>query len=188
MPWYAVHTRALSERQVNEALRRADFETLWLWKTATIRHAKQEKLIVRSYFPRYLFVTLGLDQSVDKAFKRIPGISTLLHRANGERIRVTDGEMARIRAMGDARGWVDQTEAQIAAKRRRFEAGTRLRITTGAFEGRFGVLDVAVDIDAGKDITLLAEMFGGLIAVTVRAGDVEADHPECHARAIDAAA
>lgn len=173
MGWYAVHTKPLCEADVAYALRwKVGLEVLWLHYSAWISHARRRRLVLRSYFPRYLFARL--DARDIGEVSRMEGVSTIVHGAGSDAI--PDGVIGELRAFGDAAGCVSTTEAAMDAQRRRYEQGERVQVNYGG-----KLREAAVDVDSGGKIVLLVEMFGRVIPATVPPGEVVPLHPECGA-------
>ena len=75
--WFACYTNPQKEGLVHMLLGLQGFETLYLHYPWTIRHARKERHILRSYFPRYIFVAVGQGQAVGN-INNTTGVSTVV--------------------------------------------------------------------------------------------------------------
>jgi transcriptional antiterminator RfaH len=76
--WYVVHTHPHAEQAAVENLRRQGFRTYLPRCRKRRRHARRTDMVVRPFFPRYLFVCLDLCHQRWRAIMSTVGVSDLV--------------------------------------------------------------------------------------------------------------
>ena len=158
--WFVCHTKPRQEWLANDLLRHQGYETLFLHYTDTSRHARRTVDVIRSYFPRYLFVGLTNGLTIYDVNHTI-GVSTVLYMS-GEALEVPSNVIEELRARGNKEGLCKLTPEQKAI-RRRYHKGERIKISAGPLTGFLG----AVELDNGRAIKVWLEMFRGKAPVWV---------------------
>lgn len=132
--WYACYTRARHEKRVNARLEERGFETFLPLVPRVRQWHDREKVVQWPLFPGYVFVRFDLRSLADVL--RTPGVSTVV-RFNGRAVPVPEGEIESVRRFVEAlRG----REAESWEPEPLVEAGDRIRVASGPFEGVAGVV------------------------------------------------
>jgi transcription termination/antitermination protein NusG len=131
--WFACHTRARHEKQVESALRHRGFES-YLPTFSRVRQWKdRKKLVSWPLFPGYVFVTF--DGAQLGRVLGTPGVATIV-RTNGRPAPIRVEELENVRRFAAA---LEKVPAE--PKIRSFVAvGTWVRVRTGPFTGVRGVV------------------------------------------------
>ncbi len=159
--WYAVHTKPQKEGLVHMLLGLQGFETLYLHYPWTIRHARRVKHIMRSYFPRYIFVEVGPGQAMADINNTI-GVSTVVYMGD-EPLEIPEPVIAELRLRADETGLLHLTPEETNEQRRRYRRGQKVRITEGVLEG----LEAVIGVDAGHEVKVWMNLFQGRVQVSL---------------------
>ena len=154
--WYAVFTKPQKEGLVHTLLTLQGFETLYLHYPWTIRHARKERHVLRSYFPRYIFVSVGHGQAVGDINNTI-GVSTVVYQGD-DPLEIPLPVIEELRLRADESGLLKVTPEETTEQRKRYRRGQKVRITEGVLEGLQAVIgldaghEVVIGIDAGHEV------------------------------------
>lgn len=135
--WYAVHTRAKAERTVNLFLREAGYWTFYPQILVTTNHARSSEEIARAFLPRYVFVQVLPNQDF-YTIAETPGVSCIIHGADGSPMPIEDRQMARMVAMAAPDGIVKL--AKVNEHAIVYQEGEAVTVVDGPFEGHAGVV------------------------------------------------
>jgi transcriptional antiterminator RfaH len=155
--WYAVHTKPRKEPLVNEALKRQDFETLFLHYGAVVKHARKTRRIIRAYFPRYVFVGVRLGQALYDVNSTM-GVSTVVYLGD-KPLEIPLPVIEELCARGNAKGRVEFMPKVQVAERARWAKGQSVSVVDGPLAG----LLATVALDKGHEVRVWLEMFGGKV-------------------------
>lgn len=159
--WYAVHTQPQKEGLVHMLLGLQGFETLYLHYPWTIRHARRERHILRSYFSRYIFVAVAEGQAVGDINNTI-GVSTVVYQGD-DPLEIPLPVIEELRLRADESGLLKVTPEETTEQRKRYRRGQKVRITEGVLEG----LQAVIGLDAGHEIKVWMELFKGRVQVSL---------------------
>ncbi len=170
--WYAVHTRPRKEGLVDDLLRSQGFETLYLRYSSVVKHARKTRVVMRSYFSRYIFagVTDGLSVPT---INRTIGVSTVVYLGD-EPLEIPLPVIEELRARGNSKGLVKLAPDQVAEHRRRFRQGEQVRITDGPLAGLFAI----VALDKGHAVSVWLDFFGGKVEALFDPTGLRSGSPE----------
>ncbi|GGC68443.1 transcription termination/antitermination protein NusG [Chelatococcus reniformis] len=145
--WYAAQVRWHAERLVEDTLRRRGVETFLPMATVKIRHARQEHIVARPAFPRYVFV--GLDKAAPNfdLVRRTHGVHWMLEVA-GKPAPIPLRAVDKIRQM-EADGAFDE----VNPKRLPVVAGDKVSVVDDRFEA-FGAEVIAAKSERRIEVLL----------------------------------
>ncbi len=160
-PWYACHTKPQKEGLVHTLLTLQGFETLFLHYPWTIRHARKERHVMRSYFARYIFVAVAEGQAVGDINNTI-GVNTVVYQGD-EPLEIPLPVIEELRLRADESGLLKGTPEETTEQRKRYRRGQKVRITEGILEG----LQAVIGLDAGHEVKVWMELFKGRVQVSL---------------------
>lgn len=131
--WYALRTRARSEKRVDGLLREAGVESWAAVATVRRRWSDRVQRVAMPLFPGYVFAHLRLNDAT-RALSR-PGVVGLV-RSSGVPRPLRDEEMEAIRRLVDG---VTET-GELPSNESYLAVGDPVVVTRGPFEGMEGVL------------------------------------------------
>ncbi len=166
--WYVVMTNARYEPLVNKRLRADGFRTFWPHFTEQVRTHRGRGLItkLRSYFPRYLFVSPDPGQSLYRVNNTV-GVATVLHGDDGPYV-VPDQVVRQVRKKCNADGLLHDEHRPTPGARQLFKAGEEVTIKDGPLAGFLAL----VNVDLGDQIKVEVEMFRGRVTAELRPDQV----------------
>ena len=132
LTFYAVYTNSRSEAAANARLRELGFETLFLHYKATIRHARKISTVIRSRFPRYLFVGVHPHQGLFNV-KNAHGVSGIVCIGDAPVI-VPNAVIEELRTRGDRNGFMKDAKDPDKDERPRLKAGQDVLIESGQWK------------------------------------------------------
>jgi len=154
--WLVVYTEAGHEIEVAKRLRAkgyADFCPLDRFRNRRRRPNSKVAVPVwrdRAHYPRYVFVGVRDHQSDDIApILSTPGVSTVIHRFE-EPMKVAPEVIHKLMKLVDAQGYMHRLDIALPE-------GTAVRLTG---EIPFASFIARVAVDAGKDVSILLDVFG----------------------------
>ncbi|MCH8998646.1 MAG: UpxY family transcription antiterminator [Proteobacteria bacterium] len=131
--WYACHTRARAEKQVNRLLRGIGVESYLPLVELQRQWADRKKCVAFPLFPGYVFAQFDLRQTHE--ILRTPGVVTIV-RTNGYPSPLRDEEIASVRILMQG---VDQTGI-LPSPADYLASGEAVVVTDGPFRGMRGTL------------------------------------------------
>ncbi len=154
--WYVVRTQPRSEASAVWHLRNQGFEAYLPRYRAERRHARRVEPVLRSLFPRYLFVRIDLESERWRSINGTVGVTHIV--CQGARpAPVPEGVVEAIMAREDESGLVKLTPPA-------FRAGEPIRITGGALANLVGRFQ---ELEANQRVVLLMELLGRTLRVRV---------------------
>lgn len=102
--WYAVHTNPQKERLAVRALLAQGIDVFWPHYLARVKHGMRLGYTLRSWFPRYVFVSEGTFFSAG-AVNDTMGVSTLVY-VGDQLLDIPDDIIWDLRSMADPRGLI----------------------------------------------------------------------------------
>lgn len=153
--WLAIFTAPGKETAVYAKLLNQGYELLFLHYPVVIKHARRKKTVLRSYFPRYLFVGMHLGQAVYD-INNTPGVSTVVYMGD-KPLEIPSPVIEELRTRAYPDGRLKVTPEETSEERRRFRRGQKVQITEGILQG----LDAIIDIDKGHSIDVWLGLFRG---------------------------
>lgn len=176
-PWFVVVTKPQQEEWARENLERQGY-LAWLplcrelkpmW-TASRNRRKAMEEVVGPLFPRYLFCGVGQNKEI-KPIESTFGVTDLVRTGLGYAVAMPRSALwdllARI-ARDD--GVLDLLREIKAAALPKYEVGDRLRVKS---DGPFAALEGPCIVDTGSRVTLLLDIMGRAVKVTLSQGQVE---------------
>ncbi len=153
MIWYAVHTQARKEDLANRLLVYQGFETLYLWYSDIVRHARKTRKVEKSLYSRYIFAGMKNGQTVYDINHTI-GVSTVLY-CGDKPLEIPAPVIEELRARGNDKGMVSFTPREAVEHRRRYRRGETVRIDEGPLAGFLA----CVELDRGHQVRVWVQMF-----------------------------
>ena len=89
--WYAAHTRSRHEKTVHTALVERHVEAFLPLAKVLSQWSDRRKLVLRPYFPGYLFVHIAPDERL--AVQRVPGVVGLVGARPSQPAPIADAEV-----------------------------------------------------------------------------------------------
>jgi transcriptional antiterminator RfaH len=164
--WYACYTKPQKESLVHMLLTLQGFETLYLHYPKTINHARRVSHVIRSYFPRYIFVAVVEGQAVGDINNTI-GVSTVVYQGD-DPLEIPLSVIEELRLRADETGLLKVTPEETTEQRKRYRRGQKVRITEGVLEG----LEAVMGLDAGHEVKVWMELFKGRVQVSLPPGAI----------------
>jgi transcriptional antiterminator RfaH len=166
-----VHTNIRKERLAHKELRKQGYETLYLHYLDTVRHARRVIGVLKPLFPRYVFVAIRPGQSL-YAVEFTLGVAGVVH-CGAEPLEIPARVIAELRARGDENGRTDAPGGKPLG-RRIYRTGETVRIKDGPLQG----LLATMALDAGGEVRIWLNMFGGRVEAVLDPLGVEPASPE----------
>jgi len=160
--WYVVHTHANGERRALEHLERQGYEVWLPLYRKQRRHAGRREIVLRPLFPRYLFVSIDLEEAPWRAILSTRGVSALISDA-GRPTPLAEGIVDALRVRTDEDGVFDLRPTPI-------KAGSKVRIAAGPFADLEGIFEAESD---SERVLVLLTLMGRAVRVTVSGHDIE---------------
>jgi len=158
------------EGMATSYLRQRGYEVLYLHYRDAVRHARRTKTILRSYFPRYIFVAVRASMGFH-GVNRCPGVSTIVY-CGDDPVEIPEGVIEELRKRGDNAGSIELTPEE-KDERRRFEVGELVRINGGPLAGLVGAIQLDKGrLDSNGQVRVFIEMFKGSRVIPFRAGQL----------------
>ena len=160
--WYAVFSKPRHEGQVSGYLSSKGIEVFY--PTVRVKPVNPRSATTRSFFPRYLFVHVDLDECGHGLIQWAPGVVGLVE-FGGEPASITDFTMAELKrrvAEVQATGILD-----LAGIRK----GDPVRIAQGPFFGYDAIFDTQLNGD--DRVQVLLRWLGREVRLKVRADSLE---------------
>jgi transcription elongation factor/antiterminator RfaH len=151
--WFAVHSQPNREFRAKHQLENQGYEVFLPQRLKTIRHARTLTNRRAPFFPRYLFIHLDLSQHRWRSVNGTFGVSTLVMQGDMPH-PVPHGVVEAMIAAVDAAGLVCLTE--------RLAVGDRVRLASGPFAEKLGILD---RLDDSGRVRVLLEIMGATVPV-----------------------
>ena len=153
--WFAVATQPKRECWAITNLKRQGFVTYMPKRRVVVRHARRQKMVIRSFFPDYVFVRLDRERDRWRSINGTYGVRRLVMR--GDRPLPAPHDLVEtLQAMTDVDGFFMPRQA--------FERGERVRILSGPFRELIASVD---EMTGEHRVKVLLEMMGGHIPVAV---------------------
>lgn len=160
--WYAIHTRARHEKQIELRLGQAGVENFLPLISEVHRWSDRRKEISLPLFPCYLFVHIAPDPAVRLGVLKIPGVLNFVGKSSGEIPVIPDEEIEQVRM-------VLQQQARFSPCPF-LKEGQRVRIRGGVLEGLEGILSAQKGASA---LVISVELIQRSISVAIEGYDVE---------------
>jgi transcription elongation factor/antiterminator RfaH len=158
--WYAIHTLPFAEARAEDQLHRQGFRTFQPKRHETVRHARRLSTVEAPFFPRYLFIVLGLARDQWRSVNGTFRVSRLV--VWGDRPRpVPRGVVEALIAAADARG--------ILQLFRKLQIGGPVRLMAGPFAEQLAILD---ELDDTGRVRVLLDILGRQVAISTAANNV----------------
>jgi transcription antitermination factor NusG len=161
--WYAVHTRARHEKQIELRLRQTGVELFLPLVTEVHRWSDRRKEISLPLFPCYLFVHIAPDPAARLSVLKTPGVLDFVGKSSGEIPAIADEELEQVRM-------VVQQQAKFSPCPF-LKEGQRVRIRGGVLDGLEGILSSQKGASA---LVISVELIQRSISVALEGYDVEA--------------
>lgn len=131
--WYALHTRARHEKQVDRRLRERRFEAYLPLIPQVRQWHDRRKVLQLPLFPGYVFARFSLDATTRVV--ETPGVATVV-RHEGRPAPITDEEIENVRRFAAA---IAET-GTVPTPTPLIEKGERVRIVSGDLKGVEGLV------------------------------------------------
>ena len=160
--WYVVRSQPHAERRARDNLERQGFEAWLPLCQRRRRHARKMEIVLQPLFPRYLFVAIDLETKPWRAMLSTFGVANVIQGPKGP-VPVPEAVIEGLRARADAEGVIDLGAAD-------YQAGAKIRITSGPFTDVEGIFQARTDTER---VAILLTLMGHAVRVTVPEGDIE---------------
>jgi transcriptional antiterminator RfaH len=160
--WYVIHTHAQGESRALAHLERQGFDAWLPLCRKTRRHAGRRETVLRPLFPRYLFVSVDMEDEPWRAILSTRGVQALISDA-GRPTTLADGVVEALRARAGEDGIFDLRPDAL-------KAGTKVRIASGPFADLEGIFQTQSD---SERVQVLLTLMGRAVRVTVSELDIE---------------
>jgi transcriptional antiterminator RfaH len=154
--WYVVQTHAHSEAKAAGHLTRQGFGAYLPRYLKRRRHARRVETVAAPLFPSYLFVAVDMMCQRWRVIHSTIGVTRLVCNGN-EPASVPD-------VVVDALKRRENDEGFVQLERRRFEPGTLVQITDGAFASCLGLFEGMRDDERA---TVLLDLLGRKVRVLI---------------------
>jgi len=158
--WFAVHTLPFAEQRAQANLDNQGFRTFMPKRHKTVRHARKLTTVEAAFFPRYLFVTLDLEQDQWRSVNGTYGVARLVMRGDLPQ-PVPRGVVEALLASTDDEGML-----HLADKLR---AGSPVRLLAGPFADQLAVLE---HLDESGRTRLLIDILGRKVSISTGASNL----------------
>jgi len=155
--WYVVHTHPQGETRAMANLKRQGYEAYLPRCRKWRRHARKSELVAAPLFPRYLFISLDIENERWRSVLSTFGVCGLVLRG-GMPASVPHGIVEGIKGHEDANSFVDLTR-QAALR-----PGDRVRVVAGPFADHIARFEGLSD---AQRVILLLELLGRQLRVLV---------------------
>jgi transcriptional antiterminator RfaH len=162
--WFVVHTQPSKEAVANHHLLDQGFETYLPRFKKTRRHARKVDEVLSPLFPRYLFVSLDLEQDPWRCVTGTRGVSYLL-LTNDRPAAVPSQIIQNLKSQENPEGLVPLTSLSFFLK------GASVRIVEGAFKDHCATFE---KMDDKHRVQLLLSCLGRNLSICVPLYTVEA--------------
>ena len=160
--WYVLHCKPRKEQQVYRQLCARSFQAFY--PTIRVKPINPRSSKIRSYFPRYLFVRVNLDEVGVGALQWIPGVQRLV-QFGGEPASVPDAFIVALQK------YITTISEAGPLDLNGLKKGDPVRIIEGPLAGYEAIFDMR--LSANDRVRLLLELVGRLVKVEVNAGAIE---------------
>lgn len=160
--WYAIHTRARHEKQIELRLRQAGVENFLPLVREVHRWSDRRKEVSLPLFPCYVFVRISPGPAQRLTILKIPGVLNFVGKTSGETPAIPEEEIERVRM-------VIQHEAPFFPCPFLRE-GQRVRIRGGVLDGLEGILSSHKGASA---VVISVELIQRSLSVSIAGYDVE---------------
>ncbi|MGA2901678.1 MAG: UpxY family transcription antiterminator [Candidatus Acidiferrales bacterium] len=158
--WYAIRTRARSERTVDAQLRSYGLQTFLPVYDEVRRWSDRHKEVHRPLFPGYTFLRAAISAEIRSLVLRSAGVADFVH-AMGKPLAIVDREIEDIQALA---------ARQIPFSPCAFvNIGTRVQVRGGALEGLVGIL---VGQNSDCSLVISVELIQRSVALRVQGYEV----------------
>ena len=147
--WYAVKCSSHRESVASSHLQNQNFPVFLPLRQVTRRHARKFELVLRPFFPGYLFVSLDLKRDRWRSINGTYGVAHLVMQGDWPApapVGIVESLHEKCNERGVLRQFAD------------IEPGQSVRIIEGAFADFIGELD---RLDADDRVRVLLELMGG---------------------------
>lgn len=138
------------------------FETLYLHYPAVIKHARRTRMVMRAYFPRYVFAAVGEGQTIYEINKTI-GVSTVIYQGD-EPLEIPGLVIEGLRLRANESGLLKLSPEEVTEVRKRYRRGQKVRVTAGILEG----LRATIGVDCGHEVKVWLGLFKGEVQVSLK--------------------
>ena len=162
--WYAVQTRPREEQRALEHLLRQDYQAYLPRYARKIIHARRSQIVIRPFFPRYLFVSLDLATQGWRSIRSTMGVSNIV--CFGERpTPLPAGVVEGLQQQEDANGCLDFKQQNS------IKPGDRVVVLSGPFSRLLGLCERMTD---NERVSILLDLLGRKVRVLLDLETVEA--------------
>lgn len=128
MNWYTIYVNSRAEKKVSERLQHRGFETFCPMETQIRQWSDRKKKVAVPYFPSYVFVKCNEQQRSEIA--KVGGVVSFVFWLSKPAV-IREEEMEEVQ-----RFFSRYKDEKIEC----FDPGQRLKVKTGAFQNKTGVL------------------------------------------------
>ena len=160
--WFAAQLKPNGYAKAKHNLARQGYETFMPLVERVVSHARTKKRVMRPLFPGYIFITFDPEQTQWRSINNTFGVSSLIMARTNSPARVPDSLMTTLLAGCDVSGHILPPE--------KLNAGDKVRIISGAFEGTFAEVQRASE---GERVRLLLDIMGRSVAANCAQNELE---------------
>ncbi len=161
-PWFAAQLKPNGYAKAKHNLERQGYKTFMPLLERVVSHARTKRRVMRPLFPGYIFITFDPGRTQWRSINNTFGVSSLIMARTNTPARVPDSLMTALLTRCDVSGHILPPE--------KFNAGDKVRIIGGAFEGTLAKVQHASE---GERVRLLLDIMGRSVSTDCAQGELE---------------
>ncbi len=160
--WFVAQIKPNGYTKAKHNLERQGYKTFMPLLERIVSHACKKKRVMRLLFPGYIFISFDVRRTQWRSINNTFGVSSLIMARMNTPARVPDDLMVALLASCDISGHILPPE--------RFNAGDKVRIINGVFEGTLAEVQHASE---GERVRLLLDIMGRSVSTDCAQGELE---------------
>ena len=160
--WFVAQLKPNGYAKAKCNLERQGYKTFMPLLERVVSHARTKKRVARPLFPGYIFITFDPGRTQWRSINNTFGVSSLIMACINTPACVPHSLMTALLTRCDVAGHILPPE--------KFNAGDKVRIIGGAFEGTFAQVQHASE---GERVRLLLDIMGRSVSTDCAQGELE---------------
>jgi len=160
--WFVAQIKPNGYPKAKFNLERQGYKTFMPLIERVVSHARTKKRVMRPLFPGYIFITFDPERTQWRSINNTYGVSNLIMTRINTPARVPNNLMTALLTSCDVSGHILPPE--------KFNAGDKVRIIGGAFEGTLAEVQHASE---GARVRLLLDIMGRSVSADCAGGELE---------------
>lgn len=161
-PWFVAQLKPNGYAKAKYNLERQGYKTFMPLIERVVSHARTKRRVMRPLFPGYIFITFDPERTQWRSINNTFGVSSLIMARTNTPARVPDCLMSALLTGCDVSGHILPPE--------KFNAGDKVRIIGGVFEGTFAEVQHASE---GERVRLLLDIMGRSVSTDCSHNELE---------------